>query len=107
MDKIGICQRKMLRKVIGWVRYDGEQWETTMQRMKLKVENGMRQYLVKPWGGRIESMKTKYFQRLEGMEDRRWEKLSFQWEPTKVDDNSQEYYAHRCSGRPVLRWFDY
>ena len=67
----------------------------------------MRQYLVKPWDVRIKCMRTKYFQRLAGMEEQRWEKLSLQWEPTKVTNYSQDYVAHRLAGRPILRWIDH
>ena len=40
------------------------------------------------------------------MDDARWETLSLQWNPTEVQDDSQEYHAHRYPGRPRLRWTD-
>ena len=92
----------MLRKIVGWVRHPGDQWEIVMRNMRTKVQNAMRQYLVKPWDVRIKCMRTKYFQRLAGMEEQRWEKLSLQWDPAKVNDYSQDYVAHRLAGRPIL-----
>ena len=33
MDKITVCQRKMLRKIVGWTRHPGDEWETVMHNM--------------------------------------------------------------------------
>ena len=106
MDKIGICQRKMLRKVIGWVRYDGEQWETTMRRMNNRVQQDLKQLYVKAWSDRIVVARKQYSYRLQNLPKDRWEQLSLQWEPTQVEDYSQEYVARRLPGRPRLRWTD-
>ena len=40
------------------------------------------------------------------MDDYRWEKLSMQWDPNVVTDESQEYVPYRNVGRPILRWTD-
>ena len=40
------------------------------------------------------------------MDGARWEKLSMQWDPTKIEDYSQEYACYRRPGRPLLRWTD-
>ena len=64
MDKILVCQRKMLREIVGWVRHPGEQWENVMHNMKIKVQSAMQQYLVKPWDEQIAKMRMKYFNRL-------------------------------------------
>ena len=106
MEKILVCQRKMLRKIVGWIWHPGDEWEVVMHNMKIKVQNAMRQYFVKPWDERIQSMRVKYFSRLAGMGDERWGKLSLDWEPKKVNDFSQDYVAHRFPGRPRLRWND-
>ena len=51
--KIDITQRKMIRRIVGWVREPEEIWEVTMRRMKLKVGVALRQWDVKPWSTRI------------------------------------------------------
>ena len=105
-DAINICQRKMFRKIAGWVRYDGEEWEITMKRMNQRVQQGLVQFYVRPWSERIVCARRKYNCRLQNLPKDRWEQLSLQWEPTVVQDNSQEYFAHRFAGRPRLRWTD-
>ena len=91
----------MVRKMVGWIWHPGDEWEIFMHNMKIKVQNDMRQYFVKPWDERIHNMRVKYFSRLAGMGDERWEKLSLDWEPKKVNDFSPDYVAHRFPGRGI------
>ena len=106
MDKIMVCQRKMLRKIVGWTRHPQDSWETVMRAMKIKIQNAMTRYYVRPWDQCIQEKKISHLDRLIVMHDVRWEKLSMQWEPTKVQDLSQDYFAYRAPGRPRLRWTD-
>ena len=106
MTKLLVCQRKMLRKIVGWVWCPGKSWESIMHIMKIKVENAMQQYLVKPWDERIRKMRAKYLNRLASMPNARWEKLSLDWSPIEVVDYSQDHVAYRLQGRPLLRWTD-
>ena len=41
IEKINIVQRKMLRKIVGWVRIQGETWENTMRRMSTRVDSAV------------------------------------------------------------------
>ena len=94
----------MLRKIVGWSWHSGDNWETVMRIMKGKVANAMKQYYVRPWDMRIQTMRINNSSRLRSMDEGRWESLCLQWEPQRVQDNSQEYHAHRNRGRPLLRW---
>ncbi len=38
LAKLDAVQRKMLRRIIGWIRFDDEEWETTGQRMKARLD---------------------------------------------------------------------
>ena len=106
MEKISVCHRKMLRKIVGWTRHPGDSWETVMRIMKTKVSNAMEQFYVQPWDKCIQIHRMKNFRRLAMMDNGRWEKLSMQWEPQNVQDVSHDYVAHRLPGRPRLRWTD-
>lgn len=106
MSKIMEIQRKMLRKIVGWVRHVLDEWETTMRNMKVRVTTAMRQYYVRPWDSRIVDARQKNFNRIMSMGNTRWEKLSMDWEPSKLLDSSQEFVAHRRVGRPCLKWTD-
>ena len=106
MDKITVCQRKMLRKIVGRTRHPGDSWETVMRIMKVKVSNAMHQFYVQPWDKCVQVKRMGNIQRLATMDHGRWEKLLMRWEPNQVQDVSQEYFAYRLPGRPRLRWTD-
>ena len=106
LDKLDVVRQKMLREIVGWVRYSEDSWETIMRRMKHRVTKALEQHPVKAWSERLSSMREKYLDRLENLPNARWEVQSTQWVPTEVADVSQEFYAHRLRGRPVLRWND-
>ena len=50
--KMDVTQRRMLRKIVGWIRFDDEDWEVTGRRMKARLEAGLRQYPIKTWSER-------------------------------------------------------
>ena len=104
MDKIMVCQRKMLRKIVGWTRHPNDSWETVMRNMKKKVADAMLRHYVRPWDESIRQKKLVHLQRIANMGGGSWDQLSMKWDPNLVDDSFQEYYAHRERGRPRLRW---
>ena len=44
-----ILQRKMLRRIVGWRRNSNESWETTMSRMKERMQRAQYLYHYKAW----------------------------------------------------------
>ena len=68
MERLARVQRKMLRLIIGWQRYERESWKTTMHRMKIKLSNALNIFYIEscdelvlkrkwPWASRILEMK--------------------------------------------------
>ena len=49
IEKLDAARRKMLRKIVGWVRYPNEHWATTMRRMNDRVERALQQWPCKIW----------------------------------------------------------
>ena len=49
LAKLDAVQRKMLRRIIGWIRFDDEEWETTGQRMKARLDAALHLCPMKPW----------------------------------------------------------
>ncbi len=41
--KLGSTQRKMLRSIIGWVRFSDESWQETGRRMKVKLDSALQE----------------------------------------------------------------
>lgn len=52
-EKLDILQRKVLRKIVGWVRLKDESWEITMHRMKDRVQRALLEYAVISWKQRL------------------------------------------------------
>ena len=77
-----------------------------MHNMKIGVASAMDQFCVRSWVTRIKSARKVNFTRIANTDCTRWEKRSMDWDPTKLNDVSQEYVAHRRPGRPLLRWTD-
>ena len=96
----------MLRKIVGWIRHATDEWETVMSNMKVRIATAMKQWYIRPWEQRIQSVRKKNFERIGIMDCKRWESFSMGWDPAKVIDDSQEYIARRRAGRPLLRWTD-
>ena len=49
LEQLAVCQRKMLRLIIGWSYAEGESWEERGHRMKIKLQNSIRIYDVQLW----------------------------------------------------------
>ncbi|CAE7369286.1 XI-F [Symbiodinium sp. CCMP2592] len=49
LEQLDICQRKMLRCIVGWRRDGDESWEETMRRMNARVSSALQQHPVLPW----------------------------------------------------------
>ena len=96
----------MIREMVGWVRYDTETWDCTMHRMKHRVNQALQQHKILSWSERIQNMKVLMIQRVANLPNDQWEVLTSEWVPNGPIDESQEYFAYRSAGRPILRWND-
>ena len=57
LNQIDVVQRKMLRLIVGWVRYDGEPWADTMRRMNNRVQSALNVLPVRDWSQLVLSQK--------------------------------------------------
>jgi len=106
LRKIEATQRKMLRKIVGWIRIQNEPWDVTMRRMKLRVARALGSRAIMPWKKRLAKYLWKFILRIKTARSESWIKLASEWEPNECDDAFNEYLAHRDRGRPNLRWDD-
>ena len=51
LERFDIVQRKMLRRIVGWRRVQGKDWECTMHRMKIRVQSALEMHGIKPGPG--------------------------------------------------------
>ena len=92
MDKFDITRRKMLRKMVGWVRYPEEDWSTTMKRMNDRAECALHQWPCKTWSDRIILNRWQYAGRVRHLPQNSWV------------DSSLSVLPVRPRGRPLLKW---
>ena len=104
MEKIDITRRKMLRRIVGWVRIPEEDWSITMKRMSERVSRALIQWPSQPWSERIYLMQWNYACRVRYLPCASWVVLSCKWEPHRVVDLSLAIMPSRPRGRPFLKW---
>ena len=49
LERLDATQRRMLRRIVGWVRLEDEAWERTGSRMKQRLQAALNKCPVKPW----------------------------------------------------------
>ena len=76
IEKLDIIQRKMLRKIVGWVRIPEELWNETMRRMFAKVEHALKTCKVKVWSIRLAEMHWEFIARLKRLPPTSWQSLA-------------------------------
>ena len=104
MDKFDIARRKMLRKMVGWVRYPEEEWSTTMKRMNDRVNRALEQWPCKAWSERIFLSQWQYACRVRSLPRHSWVVLACKWRPDNVVDHFSNVLPHRSRGGQLLRW---
>ena len=100
MASLDVLQRKMLRRIVGWVRMDGEEWSETMRRMRTKVESALRLYPIESWS---EQLLRRQFRMVCRMARRpnEWAMCVSCWNPACANEG-----AGRARQRPATRWED-
>ena len=99
MDKIDATRRKMLRKIVGWVRVDDEDWSITMSRMSERVKRALVHCPnSRDWSTRIFLMQWQYACRVRSLPRNSWVSLACRWRPDRVIDLSLNVLPHRQRG---------
>ena len=106
LDRLGSVQRKMLRNIVGWVRVDGEEWETTMRRMKQQMNDASRQFFIMPWELQVFKSQWQYAIHVSHASEINWVEMISRWHPPATADLSLPQQPKRSVGRPRARWDD-
>ena len=105
LERLDATQRRMLRRIVGWVRLDDEAWELTGRRMKQKLNAALSRYPVRTWSGARENSRSRMIKRLEEGTAPILTILAFAWQPGSPNMNVQNgTRAYRCQGKPRQRW---
>ena len=105
-EKLDAAQRKMLRKIVGWVRFDEETWETTGHRMKARLEAALERYPLKSWSSLRAEQRDALVEKARNQTSTLLA-LSFYWDPVATSaENSVGKRPHRARAHPRQRWTD-
>ena len=106
LTKLEATQRKMLRRIVGWVRDSEEPWASTMSRMKQRMETASSIRPIHGWRDRILSARQRQCERIGNMTAHDLPRLAAEWCPTTTQDMSIQSTFSRPRGRPRRRWND-
>ena len=95
-ERLDITQRRMLRRMVGWVCYDDESWEERGRRMKKRLESALELRPVMDWSKRLAIRTDKMIRSIEAAPH--WTRLAYQWDP-RTCSNLNEHDARRPRGR--------
>jgi len=101
-----VTQRRLLRKIVGWIRFDDEDWEVTGRRMKARLEAGLRQYPIKTWSERRANLVQKLLDKIANAPDDDLRKTAFNWNPSVIGEYFDGSHPYRAPGRPRQRWYE-
>jgi len=104
LQKLDIVLRRMLRSIVGWIRVSDEPWPETMKRMKLRVEQALKQYPVEMWTTRL--ARRQYHFASQVAESDSWARHVCTWHPAMNWTENFTLCPSRRPGRPLTRWDD-
>ena len=107
LDDLDRLQRRMLRRIVGWRRIDGEAWEDTMRRMKQRLDNADRLYHCRPWSMSFARSQWRFVDHLLHGDISLWSRIlcKYNWSP--VYDEYAMATPQRRPGHPRMRWDDH
>ena len=100
--KLGAAQRKMLRKIVGWIRFDDESWETTGQRMKARLKAALQRRTARAWSSVRQIGRQRLLHSVETGSAPVVAQLPYRWTPSEAHGAGR----HRQRGRLRQRWRD-
>ena len=108
-ERLNAVQRRMLRRIVGWVCFEEETWEQRGHRMKLRLDNALRLYPIVNWSAQVQKRKQDLWRRVSSIDAPSFTAKAHLWSP--VDCASLNRVEHdvlpwRDVGRPRLRWHD-
>ena len=100
-------QRKMLRRIVGWRRIEGEDWRDTMVRMNQRLSRAEQLYFCQPWSISFARNQWKYIFHLIDAYPLLWARIMLKFNFNPVYDPEASAIPYRMPGRPRLRWDDH
>ena len=99
LRKLDVAQHRMLRRIVGWIRFDDESWEETGRRMKTRLQCALQSFPISDWSAKRLALRNKLISKVQtGMAPKLLGRV-FNWSLAPGTGS-------RRVGRPVQRWRD-
>ena len=95
-QKLDATQRKMLRRIVGWVRLSDEDWHSTGARMKARLDAALVRFPVLTWSEARDKQRKAFWSRLQTDAAPEVVRMALGWVPA----------GRRRRGRPHQRWWE-
>ena len=102
--RLDVVQRRMLRRMVGWISHSDDTWEDRGRRMKLRLNAALESYPMHDWSQVVRDRKWKFLGQKPS-----WPALARQaaeWLPPDCTDVNKAN-PFRGRGRPATRWNDF
>ena len=103
LQKLDGAQRKMLRKIVGWVRYEDEEWNITGSRMKQRLDAALTRRPVADWSAARDNQRARLIRKATREETTGIVCRVFSW---ALRPTLPAFITYRRRGRPACRWTD-
>ena len=106
MGILDVLQRRMLRRIVGWRRLDGEPWRDTMARMSQRLERADQLYHCEPWSRMYAKNQWRYAEHIINGSDALWSSRLADYNSKPNWDAHAPFAPRRSRGRPCMKWDD-
>ena len=103
MEQLDRTQRRMLRRMVGWVYKSDKTFEERGHRMKERLARAMSIFPVKSWSEQVRARKTSLMNSMHELPQTKQQ--AFSWDPPSCA-HLNNGHAKRARGRPCMRWHE-
>ena len=104
LERLNACQRRMLRKIVGWRRVGDESWASTGGRMKARLDAALQRHPITEWSICRNNRRDALVQRAAEGSAPKYASLAYRWTPTETAEPNEPLPC-RSRGRPRQRCF--
>ena len=104
LERLGAAQRKMLRLMVGYVKFTDDSWADMHRRMSGKISEALEKYPIGIWKDELSKRKQKLIGKIESGSASELVQSIYLWDPASVVDEKLSKRPRRCRGRPPTSW---
>ena len=97
------AHRKMMRRIVGWIRVEDEDWSMTGHRMKQRLDAALQRHPVAVWSVARDKQRRRLISSVMTNRAPRIVCRVYRWALRPI---APGFVVHRGRGRPPCRWTD-